>query len=191
MTTIGVDVTDMTDKQIHALENASGVDGFVENGILFPQGFKNIAAPADRVYRLKDTKRNREVWGKYQEKGFTKDGSFNYKTWGDIDLIREISRRKDEGKKKTRTNFLRHLGEKKLIKIKEKLAVARNREETKTEITNAINKYLERGTPEAEARFKRRMAKKRVENIEKRKINKQKKIEKIERNIDKDAAMNA
>jgi len=178
---IGMDVTGLSDKQIKQLEEAKEVEGFVQNGIMFPQDFKSMQSPEEKVVRLKNTKRNKDIWGKYQQKGFLKDGSFNYKTWTENDLIREISKKKDEGKKKTRTNFLRFLGTPKLIKIKEKLALSRLREETKSSIANSINKFLLTGTPEAEAKYKRKLKKIKAEKAEKRTQKRKANIEKWEK----------
>lgn len=178
---IGMDVTGLTDKQIKQLEEAKEAEGFIQNGIMFPQDFKSMQSPDEKVVRLKNTKRNKDIWGKYQQKGFLKDGSFNYKTWTENDLIREISKKKDEGKKKTRTNFLRFLGTPKLIKIKEKLALSRLREETKSSIANSINKFLLTGTPEAEAKYKRKLKKIKAEKAEKRTQKRKTNIEKWEK----------
>jgi len=178
---IGMDVTGLSDKQIKQLEDAKEAEGFIQNGIMFPQDFKSMQSPDEKVVRLKNTKRNKDIWGKYQQKGFLKDGSFNYKTWSENDLIREISKKKDEGKKKTRTNFLRFLGTPKLIKIKEKLALSRLREETKSSIANSINKFLLTGTPEAEAKYKRKLKKIKAEKAEKRTQKRKVNIEKWEK----------
>lgn len=184
---IGIDVTGLSERQLKQVEDAKEMEGFVQGGIMFPSEFKNMQSPDEKVIKLKNTKRNKEIWSKYEQKGFLKDGSFNYKSWSDLDLIKEISHRKDDGKKKTRTNFLRLLGQNRLIKLKEKLAMARNREETKTAIATSINRFLERGTPEAEAKYKRKLAKKRIERAQINKTKKAKKIEKEKQDILLDA----
>lgn len=170
---VAMDVTDLSPKEIEHLSEADHAEGFMKNGIFFPNQFAEVQGEKHQpTIKVKTTKKTLDIYSKYGDKGFSKDGGFNYSSWSDQDLINEIASRKDKGKSKARTNFLRALGVKRLIRIKPKIGLSKKQETTKTQLVNSIEKFIERGDPSAEAKYKRKLAKKKAERLANKKINK-------------------
>jgi len=158
---IAMDVTDLNSEEIEKLENARSIEGELRNGVIFPKEFSEKKEKL--IIKVKPTKRNRELYEKYGAKAFTKDGDFNYNAWCDGDLIKEIITRKDKGKNKKRTIFLKRLGNNKLLKLLKAIPASKHKTETQTQLESSINKFIERGDPKAIAKLKRKQLKKKME----------------------------
>jgi len=179
---IGIDVTGMSPEEIEKLETAPTLEGELRNGVIFPKEFSEKKEKL--VIKVKPTKKNRELYEKYGAKAFTKDGDFNYTSWCDGDLIKEIIARKDKGKNKKRTIFLKRLGNNRLLKLLKAIPASKHKTETQTQLESSINKFIERGDPKAIAKLKRKQQKRK---LEKQALKREK--GEIKKKIDEDAVI--
>lgn len=175
---VAIDVTDLSEKEIDRLNEAPKIEGQLKDGILYPKDFKTGEEKV--VIRCKGTKKNKEIYSKYGTNGFKRDGTFNYSKWNDADLIKELVNRKDKGTSKKRSNFMKILGEKKLLKLDRVLAGTHHKESTKTKLSLAINKYIRNGDPKYIAKLKKKQKKQKEERAA---IRREKALDKIQKSI--------
>lgn len=171
---IGVDVTGMSDKQIEAMEARGKVSGVEIDGVLFPEKFTKGGAAKPKIF-VRDTKHNKELFEKYGAKAFLKDGSINYSTLADVDILKEMKRVpgvSGTGKfaKPKCWKVLKQLNISRLPRLVNKLPMTKMKEKTLLSMEKAITAYVERGTPEAMAKLKRKSDKKRKESATRRQI---------------------
>lgn len=171
---IGVDVTGMSDKQIQDMEARGKVSGVEIDGVLFPEKFTKGGSTKPKIF-VRDTKHNKELFEKYGAKAFLKDGSVNYSTLADVDILKEMKRVpgvSGAGKfaKPKCWKILKQLNISRLPRLVNKLPMTKMKEKTQTAMEKAITTYAERGTPDAMARLKRKSEKKRKESAQRRQI---------------------
>ena len=156
---VGINVTDMNDQQIAQMEAAGHVDGVEIGGVLFPNGFAQDSG-AHPTTQVKDTKHNRELFKRYGAKAFLKDGSINYSTLADKDVIMEMRRYPGISGigKFARPNcwkVMRQLSKTRIPRLIDKLGGTKCQKKTQNELEKHITNFVKFGTPEAVNREKR------------------------------------
>lgn len=161
---VAIDVTNMTEEQIDKMEEDGKVRGIVKDGILIPESFKELEKPKPKLI-LKDTKLNRDLYQKYGVKAFKKDRKINWSQVGDADVIKQVKKRKDKGKNKSREMFLRTLGKAKVAKLIRAVPTTDHKESTKTDLIRYMEKFMLQDDPS----YQRKLRKAKKERISKKK----------------------
>jgi len=164
---VGIDVTDMNNRQIAQMEDAGHVDGIEIGGVLFPNGFSQDSGKGPTT-QVRDTTHNRELFKRYGAKAFLKDSSINYSTLSDKDVIGEMRRYPGVSGtgKFARPNcwkVVRQLSKTRIPRLIDKIPGTKLQKKTQLELEKHITNFIKFGTPEAVNREKRHQEKKRKE----------------------------
>lgn len=130
-----VDVTGKTEEQVRAIEKAKVIHGYVRNGIIYPESFKQpLPTRKTENIDVANNALNHYYLEKYEDDAFLKGGVRNYKAYDNTDVYKEIVALK--GKKRQR--LLVTIGTKRLDALMKGFSSVKGKEETKGAIEKEI-----------------------------------------------------